>query len=56
MNINNFLEPGKSTNVIAAAGTGKTWFIISKILDFFLRISNQTRLQQLHLQKKQHQK
>jgi len=36
MNIINFLEPGKSTNVIAAAGTGKTWFIISKILRLLL--------------------
>ena len=36
MNINNYLKPGKSINVIAAAGTGKTWIIISKILRLLL--------------------
>jgi len=36
MNINNYLKPGKSINVIAAAGTGKTWIIIAKILRLLL--------------------
>ena len=36
MNINDCLKPGKSINVIAAAGTGKTWIIISKILRLLL--------------------
>jgi ATP-dependent helicase/nuclease subunit A len=36
MNINNYLKPGKSINVVAAAGTGKTWIIISKILRLLL--------------------
>ena len=36
MNINKYLQPGESVNVIASAGTGKTWFIISKILRILL--------------------
>ena len=36
MNINNYLQPGKSINVTASAGTGKTWVIISKILRLLL--------------------
>ena len=36
MNINNFLQSNKSINVIASAGTGKTWIIISKILRLLL--------------------
>ena len=36
MNINNFLQSNKSINVIASAGTGKTWVIISKILRLLL--------------------
>ena len=36
MNINNYLQTGASVNVTADAGTGKTWFIISKILRMLL--------------------
>ncbi len=36
MNINNYLKPEQSINVIASAGTGKTWIIISKILRLLL--------------------
>ena len=36
MNINNYLQSGKSINVTADAGTGKTWIIISKILRLLL--------------------
>ena len=33
MNINNYLSPYQSINITASAGTGKTWVIISKILN-----------------------
>ena len=36
MDINNYLQTGKSINVTASAGTGKTWVIISKILRLLL--------------------
>ena len=36
MNINNYLQTGVSVNVTADAGTGKTWFIIAKILRMLL--------------------
>ena len=36
MNINKYLQSGKSINVSADAGTGKTWVIISKILRLLL--------------------
>ena len=36
MNIHNYLQTGKSVNVTASAGTGKTWFIIAKILRMLL--------------------
>ena len=36
MNINNYLQTGTSVNVTADAGTGKTWFIIAKILRMLL--------------------
>ena len=36
MNTNNYLQAGKSINVTASAGTGKTWVIISKILRLLL--------------------
>ena len=36
MNINDYLQAGKSINVTASAGTGKTWIIISKILRLLL--------------------
>ena len=44
MNINNFLKPGNGINVIAAAGTGKTWFIIAKILRLLLEDINPEKI------------
>ena len=52
MNINNFLKPGNSINVIAAAGTGKTWFIIAKILRLLLEDINPEKITAITFTKK----
>ena len=46
MNINKYLQSGKSINVSADAGTGKTWVIISKILRLLLDNVSPEKLQQ----------
>lgn len=52
MNINKYLQSGKSINVSADAGTGKTWVIISKILRLLLDNVNPEKITAITFTKK----
>jgi ATP-dependent helicase/nuclease subunit A len=52
MNINDYLKPEQSINVIASAGTGKTWIIISKILRLLLNDIHPSKITAITFTKK----
>ena len=52
MNLNKYLQTGASVNVTASAGTGKTWFIIAKILRMLLDGINPEKITAITFTKK----